>query len=84
MIRIKGTLHEDQHTFFISHLILLKMRNISDTHSMFNDVVTQNHAFHEIMWKKKNCTTGQATDDNMAHVRCIAAYLRLQTHTQNT
>jgi hypothetical protein len=29
------------------------------------------------------CSAGQGIEDNMAHAILYAAYLRLQTHTQN-
>ena len=33
---------------------------------------------------EKYCTAGEATDDNMAHARFCAEYLKLQKHTHNT
>ena len=59
--RMKGTLHEDQNTFFIiSHPLLLRMRNVSDkscreyqnTHFVFSNIFFfKNRAVFEIMWK---------------------------------
>jgi len=57
---MKGTLHEDQYTFFITSLsVLLRMRNISDKlcrkiqkHIFYiQQVFTKNRAVYEIMWK---------------------------------
>jgi hypothetical protein len=49
LTRITGTLHENQHTFLLSRLILLTMRNVSDktcrksqkTHFMFGKIFPQ-------------------------------------------
>jgi hypothetical protein len=55
------------------------MKNVSDkscrenqnTHLMFNNFFFfENRAVYEIMWKKYS-EAGQATDDNMAHARCM-------------
>jgi len=55
-----GTLHEHICKFvIISHLIPLRMRNVSDescgenqnTYFMFKSFVSENHAIYEIMWK---------------------------------
>jgi hypothetical protein len=43
--------------------------------------ILENRAVYDIMWKK-NCGSGQATDDNMAHAHLHAGYLRLQIYTQ--
>jgi hypothetical protein len=61
MTRITGNSHEDQCTFMtISHWSSLRMRNVSqkkscrwnqDTHFMFNNFFTENHAVFDIMWK---------------------------------
>jgi len=58
---VKGTLREDQYTFFIiSRSFLLRIRNVSDkscrekikTHFMFSNFFPQkNRAVYEIMWK---------------------------------
>jgi hypothetical protein len=51
-----GTLHEEQHTFWIMPHSVLRMRNVSDavekikTHFMFNNFI-ENRAIYEIMWK---------------------------------
>ena len=37
---------------------------------MLNTFFFLNRAFYEIMWEKY-CRTGQAIDDNMAHVLCM-------------
>jgi hypothetical protein len=65
-----GTLHEDLCTFtIISRSVLVKIRNASDkscrenqnTHSRVDKSPPphQNHAIHEIMWKKY-CRAGKA------------------------
>jgi len=57
-MRITGTLHEDQYTFFIiSHSVLLRIRNILDKHGREN----QNTHFMFKNIFKKNC----AIWDNM-------------------
>jgi len=74
-----GTLHNDQYTFFIiSRSFLLIMRNVSDniyrdnqnTHFLFNNYFFVKCAVCEIVWNKY-FTSGQATDDNMAHAHCL-------------
>ena len=54
------TLHEGHSTYLIiSRSVLLGMRNVSDktcrgnqnTHFVFNDFFSENHAIYEIMWK---------------------------------
>ena len=67
------------------------MRNFSETNveniktyiSLSIIFPPENRAVYEKMWKKYG-RTGQATDDNTAHARCMREKLRLQTHTQNT
>ena len=60
MTRLTGTLHEDQHTFFIiSHSVLLTMKNVSDT--VVVNIKTpilcsvnfyfENCSLYEILWK---------------------------------
>jgi hypothetical protein len=58
--RITGTLHEDRCTFFItSHLILLRMRNVSEkycrenqnTHFTFRNYFFDNRTIYEIILK---------------------------------
>jgi hypothetical protein len=53
-----NTLHDGQYIFFIiTHLVLLRMRNVSDkscrqnqnTHLMFNNIFSENHFVYEIM-----------------------------------
>jgi hypothetical protein len=76
---MKGTLHEDQCTFFIiSRSFLLRMRNISDKSCRENQnthFVFSNFFFLKIVpfVRKcgKKCRAGQATDDNMAHAHCM-------------
>jgi type IV secretory pathway VirB3-like protein len=57
MARITCTLHVNPHTFMISRSLLLRMRNVLNkcveqiTHSMFNILFFENHAFYEIMFK---------------------------------
>jgi len=62
-----------------SRSILLRIRTVSDksyrenqnTHFVFNNFFSfENRAFYEIIWKKHR-TVGQATDDKMAHLRCM-------------
>ena len=86
-----GALHVDKYTFFIiSCSVLCRMRNVSDkncrenqnTHFVFSIFFKKKRAFCKIMWKKY-CRPGQATDDNMAHARLHAGYLRLQIYSQN-
>jgi hypothetical protein len=73
-----GTLHKDQHAFFIiSHSVLLRTRNISNksvkkikTHILGSTLFFENIALFEKIWKKY-CRVGQATDDNMVHAHCM-------------
>jgi hypothetical protein len=60
MDTIKGTLYEEQCTFFIiSRSIGLRMRNVSNksrreyqnTHFVFSNFFFENCAFYQIMWK---------------------------------
>ena len=91
MIRITGTLREDQYTFLsISRSGLLRMRNISDKSctKMKALILCSIMVFFFFLRKschlwdrlKKCCTFGQPTEKNGA---CAfhATYLRLQTHT---
>ena len=58
-MRIMGFLHEDQCMFLIlSHLVLHRMRNISDKSCRENEntllysiIFLKNHAIYGIMWK---------------------------------
>ena len=75
---MKGTLHEDQGTFFIiSRSVLLRMRNVSEemvekreTHILcyFFFLSSENRVVYEIMWKNIAEVTRQY---NMAHAHCI-------------
>jgi hypothetical protein len=76
---MKGTLHEDQYTFFItSRSVLHRMRNVLDksfrekqtTHwcSMIFSF-SKNLAFYEIAGKY--CRAGKAADENVAHAHCM-------------
>ena len=59
-----GTLHDDQYTFSI------KPRENQNTHFRLNN----SFFFRKIlafMRGEKECTAGQATDDNMAHEHCM-------------
>jgi hypothetical protein len=38
---------------------------------MFKNFSFDNCAVYETIWKKKNCTDGQAADENMVHVNCM-------------
>jgi len=70
-------LHEDQYAFFIiSCSSLLRMRNVSDkscreTHILYSVTFFFQKLYH--LWDNvgKYCRARQATDDNMAHVRCM-------------
>jgi hypothetical protein len=44
----------------------ISFREIQKTYFMFDNFFFENFAVYEIM-----CTAGQATDDNMAQVRCM-------------
>ena len=83
LTRITGTLQEDLSTFIvISFSVLLRIRTVSDkscresqnTRFMFN-----NSFFFPpppkimpcVRYVEKYCRAGQATDDNMAHARCM-------------
>jgi hypothetical protein len=56
-----GTLHEDQHTFVIISLSLLRVRNVSgrrcretsNTQFVFNNFIHKNRAVYEIIWKNR-------------------------------
>ena len=79
MKRIKGTLHENQYTFlFISHSILLRMRNVSDKSCRENQLthfVFSNFFFFRkscCLWDVEKCGTARkTTDNNMAPAHCI-------------
>ena len=80
LTRITGTLHEDEYTFLtICSLVLFSMKNISyksrenqNTQFIFSNFFScfENRAVYKIMWKNI-VESGQATDDNMAHVHCM-------------
>jgi hypothetical protein len=80
LTRIMGTLHEDLCTF-ISHWILLRMRDVSykscrenqNTHFVFNNFVSENRAVYEIglcgkIWYSQR---GQRWQHNTAHALCM-------------
>ena len=78
--RNKGTLHEDQCTFFIvSRSFLLRVRNISDkssrenqnTHFVFSNFFFFRKSYR--LWDNvdKYCSAGQTTDYKMAHAHCM-------------
>jgi hypothetical protein len=61
LTRITAILHADQYTFLIiSRSFLIRMRNVSDksrrenrnTHFMFSNILFENLAVYDIMWKK--------------------------------
>jgi hypothetical protein len=64
--------------FIISRSNLLGMRNVSDkrykknqnTHFVFSNIFSKIMPFMRKCGKKK-LTSGQATDDNMAHAHCM-------------
>ena len=75
-----GEIPKRIHTKFsvISRSVLLRMRNISDrickenqNTLLYSVPIFENRADYEKTLKKKNCTAGQATDDNTAHVHCM-------------
>jgi hypothetical protein len=75
-----STLHEDKYTF-ISHYVLLRMRNVSDkscreiwnTHFTFNNYFQK--SYH--LWGNVEtyCTAIQVTDDDMTQVHSILVTL---------
>ena len=75
----------------VSHWALLRRTNVSDkiyrenqnTYFMFNNLFSENRAFHEVM-QDKNDTTGQATDDNSKLRTRIACRITEATGTYNT
>ena len=78
LIRITGTLHEDQYTFMmVSRSVLLRMRSVSDrscrgnqnTRFMFSNCFLNSCLLWNIV--EKLCRAGQATDNSMAHARCM-------------
>ena len=66
------------------------MRNVPDkicrenqnTHFVFSNIFfSENRAVYKIMWQKY-CRTLQATDDNMAHVRCMWILTARSTYSE--
>jgi hypothetical protein len=82
-------LHEDKYTFIvISHLVLPRMRNVSDkisrgnqnTHFMFSNFFSpENRAVYEVMWK--NVVEPDKPEMTIWCMCFAARYLRLQTYT---
>jgi len=78
MTIIMGTLHEERYTFFIiSHPVLLRMSNVSESRA---EEIKTRISCSIILFEKsyrlwdnvqKYCTARQATDDNMAHAHCM-------------
>jgi len=74
-----GTLHEDQHTFFIvSRSFLLRMKNVShkgvqklETHILWSITFFPPKTVPFMEKCGKFCRAGQATEDNMAHAYCM-------------
>ena len=76
-----GTLNEDKSTsFIVSGSFLLRIENVSgrscrenqNTPSVFNKFFFPRKSYRVYdNVKKKSCTAGQATDNNMAHARCM-------------
>jgi len=63
-----GNLHGDQYTFYIvSCSILSSMKNVSDKSCREN----QNTFYVQSILSNTMPFSGQATDDNMAHVVCV-------------
>jgi len=91
MTRITDTLRGDVCTFItISCPFLLRMKDVSDkicrenqnTHFMFSNLFffRKSRRFIDV---EKDCTAGQATDENMTRAHCMMGYVRPQLHTQN-
>ena len=88
LIRITGTLHEDQCTFLVvSRSVLLRMRNVSgkscrqnqNTHFILNNFFfLENLAVYEIMWKNIYSRRGHIWQCGACVLH--AGYLRLYTH----
>jgi len=80
MVRIMGTLRENQYTFMtISWSVFPRIRNISEKN--YRKIETniscsiklfffENFAVYEVTWKYVYCRAGQATDDNMTFAHC--------------
>jgi hypothetical protein len=90
--RIKDTLHEDQHTFFIiSRSVLLRMRNVSvkscrenqNTHFILNNFFFfRTRVFYEIMWKNiVERGRPQMTIWRTRIASCIPKATNIHTHT---
>jgi hypothetical protein len=84
------TLHEDQYRFLIiSHLMLLRMRNVSDkpyrenqnTYFMFNNFFTKIVPF--MTSRGKNIVEQAGHRERYGACALHAGYLRLQIHIQN-
>jgi hypothetical protein len=78
MTSIMGTLHEEQYTFLIiSRSDLLRMRTVSEsTAEEIKTRISCSIIFFRksySLWDnvERYCTARQATDDNMAHERCM-------------
>jgi hypothetical protein len=73
-----GTLHHDQYPFLIiSRSVLLKIINFSnkscrdETHILYAITFFPPKIVPFLRYVEKYCKDGQATDDNMAHARCL-------------
>ena len=70
---MKGTLHEDQYTFFIiSRSVILRMKKFQikvlekpETHVLFSVTFFENRAVYEIMWENV------VERGNVMHARCM-------------
>jgi hypothetical protein len=68
--RTMGISHENQYIFLIiSCLLLLRMRK--SKHMFCVQLIFFSKLQYLLDKMEKYCRTGQATDDNMAHVHCI-------------
>jgi len=78
LTRKAGAFCEDQYTFLIVSLSVLRMRNVLDkscrenhnTHFVFNNLFFfGNRAVYEIMWK--NVVQPDRPHNNMGHAHCM-------------
>jgi len=79
MIRLAGTLHEDQYTFLFISRSVLRKRNVSDKSKKGqenqNSFYVQQRFLPKIVplitQRGKYSRAGQVTDDSMAHAHCV-------------
>jgi hypothetical protein len=79
LIRINGTVYEDQYIFLIiSHSVLLRMRNVLEKmlywkskHTFYTQyILSENRAVYEIMWKHIVETDRPQTTIQRMHISC--------------